>query len=184
MLKLFRKLLNEQCEIILATNNSSFNSFGINILVIKSNFLMKTIEEIRVEALRSIIKQLGSAAALNRSLGRNERDSSFSQILNGAPGKSGKPKAMGSELARFIESSLGLERGWMDNSSHSSNVVDPNIESLKSTWPFSVPHSHYLALSMSARKRLNEKVVDFIDGVLAATPHDNKIINKKTGTLN
>lgn len=143
---------------------------------------MKTIEEISVEALRSLIKQFGSTVALNRSLGRNERDSTFSQILNAAPNsKSGKPKTMGSDLAREIESSLSLERGWMDNSWNCSDVINQKVESVKPTWPFSVSYSNYLALSRAARKRLNDKVVDFIDGVLVATLHEDKRKKTKTG---
>ena len=144
---------------------------------------MKTIEEIRLEALRALIKQYGSTVALNRSLGRRENDSTFSQILNSAPSSSGKPKALGSALARTIESSLSLERGWMDNSLKSSDGIDQKVENVKPTWPFSVSYDAYLTLSSAARKRLNDKVVDFIDGVLVATAHDHKRKNAKTGTF-
>lgn len=77
---------------------------------------MKTIEEIRVIRLRQLIREYGSASAVNRAANRNERDSTLSQILTGAPNsKSGHPKTMGSEMARALELALKKPRGWMDN---------------------------------------------------------------------
>ncbi|MBJ7263083.1 MAG: hypothetical protein JHC61_04805, partial [Burkholderiaceae bacterium] len=87
-----------------------------------------------------------------------------------------------SDLAREIESGLNLERGWMDNSLNASNVVEQNVESVKPMWPFSASYSDYLSLSNIAQKRLNDKVVDFIDGALAAYSHELKKENSKTGT--
>ncbi|MCX5590901.1 S24 family peptidase [Alcaligenes endophyticus] len=87
---------------------------------------MKPVEETRLERLKALIKKYESAAALNRAAGRNERDSTFSQLINGSlNSKTLKPKTMGSDLARQLEVSLCLPHGWMDTpSSFTSNLDD------------------------------------------------------------
>lgn len=60
-------------------------------------------------------ERFGTLAEINERLGLLRRDSTLSQILNSARStSSGKPKDMGSVLARRIELSLQLETGWMD----------------------------------------------------------------------
>ena len=86
---------------------------------------MKIIEDIRRGRLRELIDRYGTLASLNRALDRDARDATLSQILHGAPdSKTGKPRVLGSILARQIESQLHLPVGWMDS--------DPEA------WPF--PH--------------------------------------------
>jgi hypothetical protein len=76
---------------------------------------MKTVEEVRRERLSILKNEAGSLVALNDKLGLNARDSTLSQILNGAKNsKTGKPKEMGSKLARDLERATGKEVGWMD----------------------------------------------------------------------
>lgn len=77
---------------------------------------MKTIEEIRHDWLSRLIEKHGTVAALNEALGRARTDATLLQIKNQAPNtRSGKPRNMGSDLAREIEEKLGLERGMLDN---------------------------------------------------------------------
>jgi len=65
--------------------------------------------------LALLVKQHGSFADLNRALGRNERDATFSQIANAAPdSKTGEPRRMGSKLARAIEAGLQLPAAALD----------------------------------------------------------------------
>lgn len=76
---------------------------------------MKTVEEVRRERLSILKNEAGSLVALNEKLGLNVRDSTLSQILNGAKNsKTGKPKEMGSKLARDLERATGKDVGWMD----------------------------------------------------------------------
>ncbi|SRR5690606_8094057 len=89
---------------------------------------MKTVEEVRRIRLKMLIKEMGGTAAdLNRATGKNDRDSTYSQILNQSLGsKTGKPKQMGSPLARALEEACGKPIGWMD--------TDPDLSS--DVWPF------------------------------------------------
>ncbi|MGG4603149.1 hypothetical protein ACLPHZ_20650, partial [Alcaligenaceae bacterium Me47] len=77
---------------------------------------MKTVEEVRRIRLKMLIKEVGGTAAdLNRATGKNDRDSTYSQILNQSlASKTGKPKQMGSPLARALEEACGKPLGWMD----------------------------------------------------------------------
>ncbi|MCP1404604.1 hypothetical protein [Achromobacter insolitus] len=116
---------------------------------------MKTIEEIRVVRLRMLIKEVGSTAALNRLAERNERDSTLSQILNGALGsKTSKPKTMGSDLARTLEAATGKPRGWMDN--------DPDLQ--PSSWPFvSLTQERFNALPDRWQGRAEERMLAVVE---------------------
>lgn len=89
---------------------------------------MKPVEETRLERLKALICEYKSAAALNRAAGRNERDSTFSQLINGSlNSKTQKPKTMGSELARQLELSLGLPNGWMDTPPTLTSNLDDEV---------------------------------------------------------
>lgn len=48
----------------------------------------------------------------------------LSEILNRSPSRTGKPRDMGSDLARKIEHGCGKPRGWMDQD-HSANHMPP-----------------------------------------------------------
>ncbi|GAB2913874.1 hypothetical protein [Paralcaligenes ginsengisoli] len=100
---------------------------------------MKTVEEVRRIRLKMLINEVGGRAAdLNRATGKIDRDSTYSQILNQSLGsKTGKPKQMGSPLARELEIARNKEVGWMD--------TDPDLSN--EAWPFSViQKSRILAL--------------------------------------
>ena len=76
---------------------------------------MKTAEENRKDWLDRLIQEHGSIANLNNKLDRDRTDATLSQIKNqSAHHKTGKPRAMGSEIARDIEEKLGRERGALD----------------------------------------------------------------------
>jgi hypothetical protein len=76
---------------------------------------MKTAEENRRAWLDKLIQEYGSIANLNNKLDRDRTDATLSQIKNqSAHHKTGKPRAMGSDIARDIEVKLGLERGALD----------------------------------------------------------------------
>ncbi|MGE8547919.1 MAG: hypothetical protein ACN6OC_10825 [Alcaligenes sp.] len=100
---------------------------------------MKTVEEVRRIRLKMLINEVGGTAAdLNRATGKIDRDSTYSQILNQSLGsKTGKPKQMGSPMARALEEACNKETGWMD--------TDPDLSD--EAWPFrSITKSALLAL--------------------------------------
>ncbi|MGF7466503.1 hypothetical protein [Alcaligenes phenolicus] len=108
---------------------------------------MKTVEEVRRIRLKMLIKEVGGTAAdLNRATGKNDRDSTYSQILNQSLGsKTGKPKQMGSPLARALEEACGKPLGWMD--------TDPDLSN--DAWPFpAIPKSKLLTLERADMIRL------------------------------
>lgn len=77
---------------------------------------MQTIEDIRRDWLLELIRQHKTIANLNIALGRTKTDATLSQIKNKAvDSKSGRPRSMGSPLAREIEEKLGLELGSLDH---------------------------------------------------------------------
>jgi len=76
---------------------------------------MQTVTETRLARLMLLINKHGSLAALNEAIGLSRTDATLSQIKNQSPHhKTGKPRAMGDELARKIETALLLPEGWMD----------------------------------------------------------------------
>lgn len=120
---------------------------------------MRIVEEVRLDRLRELVKEFGSLAALNRATGKTETDSTYSQILNGSIGSNtGRPKAMGSSMARKIEDMLGKPRGWMDT----------NPDATNQNWPFtSVSLEDVAALSENDRRDLETTVKRFVAGCLA-----------------
>lgn len=80
---------------------------------------MKTIDEIRRENLLLAIERLRTMAALAERAGVSS--AYLSQIKNRTPeSKTGKPKAMGADVARKIEKALREPEGWMDTE-HADN---------------------------------------------------------------
>ena len=74
---------------------------------------MKTIDEIRRDNLQLAVKRFRTAAALAEKAG--VAAAYLSQIKNQTPeSKTGKPKAMGDDVARKIERAIGESEGWMD----------------------------------------------------------------------
>lgn len=74
---------------------------------------MKLIEGIRRENLAALRDEYGTVAALAKALDRE--DSQISQWLNASTNYgTGKPRAMRSSSARWIEGALGKPHGWLD----------------------------------------------------------------------
>ncbi|WP_454674859.1 hypothetical protein [Achromobacter pestifer] len=121
---------------------------------------MKTVEEIRLDRLRELVAEAGSIANLNRAAKRNERDATISQILNRWSGKSGKPKELGSDMARELEVAMNKPRGWMDNAPVSG------VE-----WPFTeISPADYSSLSDVERGKIEERAMMLIEAKRAKSP--------------
>ena len=76
---------------------------------------VQTIAETRRQRLQILLDKAGSLASLNEAVGLSRTDATLSQIKNQSPHhKTGKPRAMGDELARRIEAAMKLPEGWMD----------------------------------------------------------------------
>jgi hypothetical protein len=107
---------------------------------------MKFVEEIRRERLRALVEEKGGLAGLNAALNRGSRDATLSQILHAnVDSKTGRPREMGSKLARDIEKELKLPRGWMDN--------DPDL------WPFASFTAERFAALPERQKGMAEQEV-------------------------
>ena len=76
---------------------------------------MKTAAEIRHENLSTLIDRYGGVGELNVAIGRKREDATLRQVKNGTILANGKPRLMGDAVAREVEETLGLERGWMDH---------------------------------------------------------------------
>lgn len=75
--------------------------------------IMKTIEEIRLKNLDLLIEEIGSAASLAK---KADTDPNYiSQIKTRVPSRTGKPRDIGSDLARKLEEACNKPRGWMDH---------------------------------------------------------------------
>lgn len=86
---------------------------------------MRIVEEVRRLRLELLKVEFGSYAEITAKMGRNRRDSTLTQIANGsANSKGGKPKTMGSPIARSLEAACNKPAGWMD--------TDPDL------WPFAL----------------------------------------------
>lgn len=87
---------------------------------------MNTVEEVRRLRLAQLLNEFRTYAELNSRLGNTSRDSTLSQIASESIGsKTGKPKAMGSPMARRLEKACDKPEGWMDR--------DPECDRV---WPF------------------------------------------------
>jgi hypothetical protein len=75
---------------------------------------MRTVEEIRTARLAQLIEEAGSVQAVAERM-----EKSLSQISQlktmAAHSTSGRPRVIGSDLAREFEEKFAKPRGWMDN---------------------------------------------------------------------
>lgn len=86
---------------------------------------MKSIDEIRVENLLILIKRYGSIQKLADALDRSHGQ--ISQWKNRAKSsKTGKPRGMESETARWIEKTLKIPENWLDTD-HSITIPEVEI---------------------------------------------------------
>lgn len=90
------------------------------------NAYMKTSGEIRRENLLIATERMGTASRLAEAAGVSA--AYLSQVKNQHPeSKTGKPKAMGDDVARRIEAALGEPEGWMDTR-HDASPKAPEKE--------------------------------------------------------
>lgn len=88
---------------------------------------MDDIATIRFKNLASLVEQHGGPTAFGERIGRQQ-----AQVSQWTSAK--KPKQVGDKLAREIEDSLGIERGWMDHPqgggqaiSAPTSLLDPEL---------------------------------------------------------
>lgn len=94
---------------------------------------MKTISDIRRENLDALARQLGSVDAV--AAASSTSPVYLSQIKNQAlDSKTGKPRQMGSALARKLEVGCGKPSGWMDTDHRSPPNVEPGPD-VKGVYP-------------------------------------------------
>lgn len=78
------------------------------------NVSMATSKEIRVENLRLLVKEFKTADAVAQLA--TTAPMYLSQILNGVPSSTGRPRGVGDALARKLEDGCKKPVGWMDQS--------------------------------------------------------------------
>lgn len=142
---------------------------------------VKPIADIRRERLLLLVEHFRGYAGLNAALGRLSRDATLNQIAVQSPdSKTGRPRSMGTRLARKIEEHLGLPNGWMDSDpEHNPAPVRASIgrhavapipiaaarrRRDRARWPFAAPWDRYLALDPEQREALDRIVTATIDG--------------------
>lgn len=75
---------------------------------------MATSKELRIENLRALVKEFRTADAVAQLAATAPMY--LSQILNGVPSSTGKPRGVGDALARKLEAGCAKPVGWMDQS--------------------------------------------------------------------
>lgn len=85
---------------------------------------MKTAKQIRRDNLRQLLLAHGGPAGLARRMGKSDRGSTFSQIAGPNP-----TRDVGDQMARELETVLGLAVGWMDRDHAGSTNVEDAPES-------------------------------------------------------
>lgn len=83
---------------------------------------MATSKQLRIENLRTLVKEFKTAEAVARLA--ETAPMYLSQILNGAKSSTGTPRGIGDTLARKLEAGCGKEVGWMDRD-HSNFTAMP-----------------------------------------------------------
>jgi phage repressor protein C with HTH and peptisase S24 domain len=93
---------------------------------------VQTIDVIRHLNLRVLVQEAGGVARLAEKVGKAE--SQISQLLNRSPhSTTGRPRSVGSSMARELELAFGKPAGWMDVShreTHDVHGLDVAEESL------------------------------------------------------
>ncbi len=106
-------------------------------------------------------KAEGNAAAFGRLYGYDRAQ--VSQFLS--PNYN-KGRSIGENAVAELERRVGLPEGWLDQQEQPQGAA---------FWPFSTPVEHYFALDDEKKRRLDERVADFIDGArtVKSDPHKN-----------
>ncbi len=135
-----------------------------------SNIRMKTIDEIRRNRLKELITLSGSVRLLADVLERSPAQ--VSQWSNASiDPKSGRPRAISTVSARYIEKKLGRPEGWMDRAEESSS--DDNPESEVSDGP--AADVIRAVLRLEAKQEFPRELADRILGVLAGTSQSGQV---------
>ncbi|MCK9550282.1 MAG: hypothetical protein M0R29_05960 [Aquamicrobium sp.] len=148
---------------------------------------METIEEIRRKRLHLLKSELGSVAALAACIERSS--SQVSQWLNASSdSKTGKPRTINSDSARYIEKKVGKASGWMDQPFPVSDVtpsayskaipmaVESNVASF-TAWPFTrIDADRFFALPKEER--------DVIEGMVIHAIQDAETRTRKRSASN
>lgn len=88
---------------------------------------MKTIDVIRKERLLLLVESAGGISAAASKLERSS--SQISQWTNASPdAKSGKPRTINNQSARYIESMFGKPQGWLDQPFDGNTSIGPEIK--------------------------------------------------------
>lgn len=82
---------------------------------------MRTIADVRRDNLIEVLKKYKSIADFNVAIGRDRYSPTITQIKNESGKNTGRPRRMGTTLAREIEARLALPDGWMDEE-HSAGI--------------------------------------------------------------
>jgi hypothetical protein len=123
---------------------------------------MKTAEELRRENLEALIEQFGSLRALAEAAETNP--AYISQVRNALKESStGKPKEIGTALARRLERAAGKERGWMD---HERSTEEPMVAE---------EGAAYFSLACDLAALLPEDAAAFIEQIRAAAEKVRRI---------
>ena len=123
---------------------------------------MKTAEELRRENLELLVEQFGSLRALADAIETNP--AYLSQVRNALPeSTTGKPKEIGTALARRLENAAGKERGWMDH------------EHLKAAYVAAEAPAEYRTLAQDLATLLPEDADAFIAQIRAAAEKVRRI---------
>ncbi len=133
---------------------------------------MQSIGDIRRKNLGLLKDRFGTWVALNRALNRNERDATLGQIWNQNPdSKTGKPREMGTSLARGIERTLDLHAGWMDTPT--VTAPDANAVTALDPTPYDDPartvRVPMLAVAASMGPGIERPSEDIITGALSVS---------------
>ncbi|NHC63198.1 hypothetical protein [Paenalcaligenes suwonensis] len=114
---------------------------------------MKSVSEIRLENLETLVKQAGTADSLAERAGLSHVY--VSQIRSRAiDAKTGKPRNLGSVASRKIEEGMGKPKGWMDRDHSDGGGLDDG-------WPFPrVDKTTYNSLSESQKNAIEDWVME------------------------
>lgn len=91
---------------------------------------MADVYEIRHANLLRLVDEYGSVAEINEAMGRKRNDAALFIVKNKAIGARGKPRQIGTSLARTIEKGLHLQEGWMDTNHSMEPEEDKDLITL------------------------------------------------------